>query len=369
MLSEQNEIKSGSDINRMAPAIDANFNRACEAVRVIEDGLRFILQDRHLAQIAKQTRHRLAAWARQCGADRWVGSRDPQHDVGRHTQLPAEYERQDLNDILRANFARAGQSLRCLEEFSKTIDVDASQSIEQIRYDLYTLERACLVGLSSRLRMSSARLCVLLNAGPDEAEFQRVVQQLIEGGADAIQLREKSLDDRSLLERATLLVEICRDRDVLSIVNDRPDVAVASGADGVHLGQQDLPIAAARRLIGPDRMIGVSTHDLTQAQQAVIDGANYIGIGPVFRSATKHFAEWIGTDVLNSVAGEISLPAFAIGGIDETNLETVLATGMRRVAVRQAVLGDADRIVQQCRCLKDLLSRADDSLESTAVTS
>jgi thiamine-phosphate pyrophosphorylase len=157
-----------------------------------------------------------------------------------------------------------------------------------------------------------------------------------------VQLREKRLSDRELLERARLVAEATRGSQTLFIMNDRPDLAVLSGADGVHVGQDELAVKDARRILGPSALIGVSTHSLEQACAAVMDGASYIGVGPTFPSGTKDFAEFTGTRLLEAVHREIQLPAFAIGGITEENLPQVLATGFRRVAVQSAVANADD---------------------------
>jgi thiamine-phosphate pyrophosphorylase len=125
-------------------------------------------------------------------------------------------------------------------------------------------------------------------------------------------------------------------------MNDRPDLAVLAGADGVHLGQDDLSVKDARSIVGPDRLVGVSTHCIEQARQAVLDGASYIGVGPTFASKTKAFTEFPGVALLRTVAAEIRLPAFAIGGIAESNVHEVLSAGFRRIAVGSAVADAPD---------------------------
>jgi thiamine-phosphate pyrophosphorylase len=129
---------------------------------------------------------------------------------------------------------------------------------------------------------------------------------------------------------------------LLFVMNDRADLAALSDADGVHVGQDELSVNDARTIVGPKALIGVSTHSIEQARQAVIDGANYIGVGPTFPSSTKSFDTFAGLDLLRSVAAEISLPAFAIGGITRENLPQVQAAGINRVAVTGAVIGAKD---------------------------
>src|SRR5205807_346035 len=154
-----------------------------------------------------------------------------------------------------------------------------------------------------------------------------------DGGTQVVQLREKRLDDRELLERARDVRRWTRKVGVLFIVNDRPDIARLAEADGVHLGQDDLRIREARRILGPDALIGVSTHNLEQVRRAVLEGASYIGVGPAFASSTKAFEELAGLEFVRAATAETSLPAFVLGGVTTTNVAEVVAAGGRRVAV------------------------------------
>jgi thiamine-phosphate pyrophosphorylase len=178
---------------------------------------------------------------------------------------------------------------------------------------------------------------VLLDGGNSLDAFASLIQALIEAGVHALQLRDKRLQDRELLERGRRMRALTRGTSTLFIMNDRPDLARLAQADGVHLGQEEMSVADARAVLGTDRLVGVSTHSLEQARQAVLDGADYIGCGPTFPSETKKFDHFPGLDLLREVAVEITLPAFAIGGITSANLAAVLETGFTRVAVAGAV--------------------------------
>jgi thiamine-phosphate pyrophosphorylase len=190
---------------------------------------------------------------------------------------------------------------------------------------------------SPRDRIAGARLYVLLDGRSCVADLEWLAGELVSAHAHALQLRDKGLTDRELLERARVLRRLTRSSGTLFFVNDRPDLAALSDADGVHVGQDDLLIEDVRRLVGPDRLIGVSTHSIEQARQAAEQGAQLIGVGPVFPSMTKGFSRFVGVDLLRQVAAEIRLPVFAIGGIDAERLPQVLATGIRRVAIGSAI--------------------------------
>ncbi len=174
------------------------------------------------------------------------------------------------------------------------------------------------------------------------ASLPGTVREACLGGAQIIQLREKALDDRRLLELAREIRRITRDAGVLFIVNDRPDIARLAEADGVHLGQDDMPVHEARRILGPDALIGVSTHNFDQLRQAVLDGAAYAGVGPTFPSQTKGFADFAGLEFVRRATAETSLASFALGGVTVDNVREVLAAGARRVAVSHAVCAAED---------------------------
>jgi thiamine-phosphate pyrophosphorylase len=320
-------------------AIDAAANRAGEALRVIEDYLRFVLDDRHLTSHCKQIRHDLTAALEVFPTAERNAARETQADVGTDVTLAAEQIRDSTLAVLHANFNRLEQSLRSLEEFSKILTPDTAAVVEQLRYRVYTLQRAGDITSTSLERLAHARLYVLVDGGSLIEQFQTLMEQLISSGVAVIQLRDQRLADRELLIRARLLRELTRANQTLLILNDRPDLAVLADADGVHLGQQDLTVKDARRILGPRGLIGVSTHSMEQARSAVLDGANYIGVGPTFASGTKQFSQFTGTELLRSVQAEIRLPAFAIGGITIQNLSQVLATGFTRVAVSGAIVG------------------------------
>jgi thiamine-phosphate pyrophosphorylase len=317
--------------------LDAAANRAREGLRVIEDYLRFVQDDRFLTQTAKQLRHDLAEAIGQIPPADLLASRETQADVGTQLTSSREASRADFAAVLAANFGRLQESLRSLEEYGKLVDPAAAGRFKQIRYRVYTLQRAVEIARQSIDRLAAARLYVLIDGRDSLGAFERLAAGLVSAGVHVLQLRDKNLDDRRLLERARKLRELTRGTPTLFIVNDRPDLAALSQADGVHLGQEELSVKDARTILGPRPLIGVSTHDIEQARRAVLDGANYLGVGPTFPSATKDFAAFPGLEFLRQVAAEIRLPAFAIGGITAENLAQVLVTGISRVAISGAV--------------------------------
>jgi thiamine-phosphate pyrophosphorylase len=317
--------------------LDASLNRAAEGLRVVEDFVRFVLDDPFLTSQMKGIRHDLAVASASISSDDRHAARDTAHDVGTQISTPEEQERKDAWAVCFSSLKRTEQSLRSLEEYGKLADRRFAATVEALRYRLYTLEKAIDIGRASRERLENVRLCVLVDGRESPAAFESFVAVLIDAGIGMIQLRDKSLDDRALIERARQLRQLTRGTTALAVINDRPDVAVAVAADGVHLGQEDLPVKTTRVIVGTQMLIGVSTHDIDQARAAVLEGANYLGAGPTFASQTKAFEDFAGLAYLKQVAAEIHLPVFAIGGISATNLPQVLATGIRRVAVGAAI--------------------------------
>jgi thiamine-phosphate pyrophosphorylase len=288
--------------------------------------------------------------------------------------------------VCQASLERTKQALRSLEEFGKVVSPELGAAFESLRYRLYTLEAAISRTADAVERLAGVRLCVLIDGRRSEAEFAALVRELIAAGVGMIQLRDKNRPVRELVERARILVNMVRDviasgspdqawsglagaiasrSNPLVIINDRPAVAVAVDADGVHVGQDDFTVKDARAVVGPRKLIGVSTHSIEQARQAVFDGANYIGVGPTFPSATKRFDNFPGLDLLRAVAAEIRLPAFAIGGINADNLSEVAAAGFTRIAVSNAVTGAASAST----AARQLLARLDASAVVSPPTS
>lgn len=333
-------------------ALDAAGNRAREGLRVVEDYLRFGLDDRHLTEQLKSLRHALSTVVEQMPVAQRLAARDTRADVGTNITLRSESQRDDAESVVVASLKRTGEALRSLEEFGKVVDPAWAMHFERLRYRLYTLEKAIGLTTESVKRLEKALLYVLLDGRESMPAFERLAQDLIAAGVDIVQLRDKQLSDRQLLMRGQALRTLTRSTDTLYIMNDRPDLAVLTGADGVHVGQDELTVKQTRQIVGPRMLVGVSTHSLAQAQQAVLDGANYIGVGPTFPSSTKQFTAFGGTELLRSVGDTIRLPAFAIGGITLELLDEALATGMCRVAVGAAITqssapGDAARAFQE----------------------
>ncbi len=328
--------------------IDAAANRAREGLRVVEDYVRFTLDDRHLTSLLKNWRHHLAEALDALDSDQLAASRDTRADVGTGVRTRREGIRNSVWDVVTANLKRVEEASRTLEEFGKVLSSDLGSRIEALRYELYTIEKAIAVTHASRSRFEGRELYVLVSSELCPRGPGPVIHAALAGGAGVIQVREKRMTDRELTTYGRLVREWTARAGALYIMNDRPDLALITDADGVHVGQDELTVREARRIVGPSRLVGVSTHTIEQSRQAVLDGADYIGIGPVFSTTTKNFSQLAGLEFVRQVADEISLPAYAIGGIGLANVDQVLTAGVRRIAVSGAICGAYDPAQTAC---------------------
>jgi len=197
-------------------------------------------------------------------------------------------------------------------------------------------------GENRRVRLEAARLYLVIESRVSGQEADPVVEAALAGGVDVVQLRDKGASDAELVAAGARLRALCDARGALLIVNDRPDLAPACEADGVHVGQDDAAVAEARRAVGPDRLIGLSTHSPEQIAAAAGTGADYIGVGPVYETATKPGLAPVGLELVRHAAAHAKLPFFAIGGIDAERVAEVAAAGAERVAVVRAIRDAAD---------------------------
>jgi len=343
--------------------LDANLDRAREGLRVVEDWCRFGLDRADLVAQLKDLRQRLGLLHHE----RYKQARHTAGDVAAGMAHPAQEQRQQPQQVVAANCGRVQEALRVLEEFGRGVDAPLVSEAAAIRYALYDLEvellRAAGTGDQRRRQLAECQLYLVTSPAPD---LLKVVQAALEGGVRLVQYRAKEgslapdgqpITDVVRFEQAQALRQLCSSSGALFVVNDRIDLALAVDADGVHLGQGDLPPALARSLLGPEKLIGRSTHALSQLHQAMADGCDYVGVGPVNATPTKPGREPVGLDYVRQAAAESTIPFFAIGGIEPGNLAAVQAAGAKRVAVVRAITAASDPAAAS-RQLLDLLQAA-----------
>ena len=320
--------------------IDANCNRISEGLRFLEDIARFLLNDASLSQQLKAMRHGLTKNLNEFGTA-LLSERNSDGDVG--ANMNSLRQRQDLPSLITANAKRAEEGLRVIEELAKLPDISHvlnSKDFEQARFSLYSVER---ILLSKILRQHKVKYLTGLYAIIDTQTLGLkdevdTANKAIRGGAKVIQLRDKHHSKDKLLVIAQKLKELCYKSDTLFLMNDHLDIALASDADGLHIGQDDLPLSAIRKELPIDKIIGCSTATLAQALKAEAEGADYIAAGSIFPSATKKDATVIGTEQLRRIKQAISIPLVAIGGINKDNIGEVIAAGADSAAVISALL-------------------------------
>ena len=376
--SEMEEIESEKDgsVVGIWRTLDASANRSAEAVRVLEDILRFCLNDAFLSQEAKAIRHELAIIFSREEFQPRIWFRDVLRDVGVSTTVAKTPPRTEMKHVFAANAARASQSIRSLEECSRLVVPAVTAAFEQLRYRIYTLEKAAMTTIISENRLADISLCVLLDVDRPKTEFKTLVGQLLTAGVNMIQLRDKKANTSLLCERTKTITQQARQyaestagKKCIVLVNDRADVAVAANADGVHLGETDLPVNLARKVCGHEFIIGRTAHSIDEAKQAVLDGADYLGVGPCYPSNTKQFKEFATDTFLRDVSEEIRLPVFAIGGITSDNLDRLVRLGVKRVAIASSITDAADP-GEESRLICSLLSatQGNQSQETASVS-
>ena len=325
--------------------VDANLNRTGEGLRLLEDIARLILDNVTLTHELKTMRHELLEgdWPFQL---QLLQARDSIGDVGINLEAGGTGKR-ELYTVAVANSRRAQESLRVLEEMGKIPDTQLKldpEKFKQARFRLYSIEQELLARLLRRDktgRISGLYVIIdtqtLKNRSPIEA-----ARQAISGGARVIQLRDKLMSKKELLIAARALRDLCFGNDVLFIMNDYLDLAIAADADGLHLGQEDLPIEVARKLLPLDKILGCSAKTVEQAIAAQSDGADYIAIGSIYPTTSKEKAQVVGLETLRRVRQTVTIPLVAIGGINKDNAGEVTAAGADSIAVIRAVLGAED---------------------------
>ena len=345
--------------------VDANFNRAREALRVIEDYCRFALNSAPLSSRAKEMRHKLSSAIARLNTERLLASRDTPGDVGVGQTIESAIGRTDLKDSLTAACKRLPEALRVLAETLRSDEPGIADEMEGLRYAGYSLEKDIALFADAQVRFSKVRLYVLISSNlpavslsNPPADVFTLTGQCIAGGVDCLQLRAKDIDADRYFAVACEFVKMCKDAGVISIINDRADIAIASCADGVHLGQNDLPLEQARKLQLTPLIFGKSTHSPAQLNAAIAELPTYVSLGPIFATPTKPDTKPVGLEYVKQalpILTDTGVGHVAIGGINENNIEAVLRAGAKTIAVSSAVAASPDPIAA-CKKLKEKIT-------------
>lgn len=339
--------------------IDANFNRAREALRVMEEYCRFGLNNPDLAAKAKASRHLLCDKIKAFDPLLLLANRDVEGDVGKGLQVDGQLKRTSIEDCFSAASKRASEALRALAESTQAIAPEITATMEKLRFDVYSLEKQAVLSADTKTKLQSVRLCVLINATveTDQAGLLKLAKICIDNGADCLQLRAKGLTDAQQLFLAEQFSTLCRKSDTVSIINDRVDIALLAEADGVHLGQDEISVSDAKKLAKRPLIVGVSTHNLDELHRAIDSRCDYVGLGPVFSSPTKPMLKVSGIDYIRQALPLLEATGvfhLAIGGINSSNLDPLLKSGAKAIAVSAAVSSSQDPD-ESCKALKEML--------------
>ena len=333
---------SSSKVTPILRIIDANLNRLSEGLRFLEELARFQFNDTTFTQQLKNMRHDLIRGDLTFN-QQLIQARGAASDVGVDIEVPGEEKKRELPAMVIANARRVQQSIRVLEELAKLPDTPlklSAEKFQQARFELYTIEQNLMSKLQRQDKTKHiAGLYVIIDTQALKGRTHlEVAKQIISGGAKIIQLRDKLLSKGELLPIAEQLRNLCAEKNVLFIMNDYLDVALAVDADGLHVGQNDLPIKIARQLLPIDKILGGSVTTVEQTIVLESEGADYIGVGAMYPTKYKETATVIGLERLHQIREVTSLPLVAIGGIEKNNAAEVMAAGANSIAVISAVL-------------------------------
>lgn len=342
--------------------IDAEINRVSEGIRVIEDITRFSLNNKEISEELRILRHSV----RSVGSileNLTIKARDAKNDIGVSISQNSKIDsKHNINDLINANFKRIQEGLRSLEESLKIVDnYKLSKAYEKFRFNSYSIEKKVHNELNfiKRSKCLNTELYGITGSKYSKGRTnQEVVSAMINAGIKVIQYREKEKSLKEKLSECHTLRKLTQDAGVSFIINDDVTLAQIINADGIHLGQDDLPLTDVRRIVGEEMIIGLSTHSHEQAKNAVQIGADYIGVGPIFKTFTKvNVCDPVGYEYLDWVVQNIKIPFVAIGGIKLSNIQEIISRKATCIALVTEIVG-ANNIEETIHKLKKIVGSA-----------
>ncbi len=318
--------------------LDANINRAREALRVLEDISRFLLEDSSLTSSLRNMRSQVTSLLSREGlsAKDLYQARESEEDIGK--EFPQK-SYTSLKEVINANFSRLQESLRVMEELYRMKNMEVFPEWRRLRFNAYTLQKEMFLRVEKKEWLKKLDLYVITDEEISKKRHEEVAKEAIEGGARFIQLRDKKSSTRRILEAGWRIREITRQAGAVLIINDRVDIALALDAEGVHLGEEDLPVQEARKIMGIGKIIGASSHSIEEALKKQEEGADYVSLGPIFSTSTKkNLPPPLGVEIIREAKKKLRIPLVAIGGIREENIEEILEAGSDGVAMISELL-------------------------------
>jgi len=346
----QNAYSNKLNDLRFDQIIDANLDRAREGLRVLEDWARFGLGREDFVKQIKNYRQLLGKHHLYI----YKKSRNYTNDKCTGLSHPEQFNRSTFNEIISTNAARIQEALRVIEEFAKNKNKELSALASKIRYEIYLLELDLLDSTSNKELKEILFKTNLYSITHENKLLIKKIEEILEGGVKMIQHRFKNGNDLDNLKKAKIIKELCHQNDALFIVNDRADIALAVDADGVHLGQKDLCISSARKILGYSKLIGISANNESDIKKAIKDGCDYLGVGPVYASNTKQNKIPLGLKEIQRITKDISIPWFAIGGIKYENLADLKSNGVNKVAIVSELMDAENPKEKAIMILKEL---------------
>jgi len=335
---------------RISQIIDANLDRAREGLRVLEDWARFGLGHKDLVIRIKNFRQILG----KNHLDFYKQSRNHIQDQCQGLPHIEQIKRKSNQEIICSNSARVQEALRVIEEFSRDHNYNLSEISSKIRYEIYKLEIELLNFSNRREAVEIIKKNHLYAITDQKENLLEIIEDILIGGVKIIQYRNKKSKDKDYLKEAIAIKKICKKYHALFIVNDRVDIALAVNADGIHLGKDDMDIKTARGILGNSKIIGKSANNAIDISDAIKNGCDYIGIGPVFKTSTKKDKEPLGLEKIKKLTRDIKIPWFAIGGIKKKDISNLKKNGIRKVSLVSGIINAEDPKEEAIMILKGL---------------
>ncbi len=321
--------------------LDVNFNRLTESLKFIEDYARFEIADQLILLKIRKLREDFTQLKKIFPLVNLIAHRQSRIDPGREPGFDS-VPRNDVKDLVLANLSRAKESSRTIEEILRLKHGKLGKKMKELRFQIYDVEKLLLQKME---RKFDPRLCVIIDEKYlCKSDLEKVINIFEDYGVTMTQLRVKNMSDREFYYYAAKIRRLIHSSSLKFIINDRVDIALAVNADGLHLGQEDMPLSTIRETFGNKLIIGISAHTLKQALTAQKAGADYLGVGAVFPTSTKCDATLCGLDLIRHISKSTRIPVVGIGGINDKNYRKVIKAGASGIAVASYVFeGDIER--------------------------